>query len=338
MIYKIANREELELIWDRDIQNNLNDDRYLHWKEQFIENNLQGNCITFIAVDDVVPVGQITLLHKPSTAMFRRTEFCSNGAGYVMAVRIEKPYEGKGHISKLFQLLNDTALYMGLESLVVGAETSETRTISIYQHLGFTECIGYEESEKVIWYRKKLICDNREITSLIGTERLILKPYSPEQATVLAETLNNFEIARWTNLPFPYENEYAVAWIEQTLKDIESQTGFELAVIIKDTNELIGTMSVMHIDKRSKVGELGYWIKPDKQGYGYATEAGRAIIDFAFNELKLHKVIGRCLSDNIASKQVMQKCGLTIEGEAKSQILQYGEYKDMTYLGITKDA
>lgn len=84
----------------------------------------------------------------------------------------------------------------------------------------------------------------------------------------------------------------------------------------------------------SNQGEVAYWIGEPYWGRGYATEAAKAILQFAFEEKKLHKVFARYFSTNIASGRVMKKIGMEQEGILKEHIIKEGKYEDLVYYGI----
>jgi ribosomal-protein-alanine N-acetyltransferase len=81
------------------------------------------------------------------------------------------------------------------------------------------------------------------------------------------------------------------------------------AVILKSANELIGAVGLVPC-----FDEMGlFWaIDPDQQRQGYATEAAQALIDFAFQQLRVKRLIATTAYDNAASIGVMHKLGMTI--------------------------
>ena len=101
--YRIANSEDLEKIWNKDIAKHPGEDCWVRWKEQYIQYNNSGKATTFVVLDDQEPIGQITLLFSPDCSAVRnRPQLCDGKTiANMNAFRIEKKYEGKGHISKL---------------------------------------------------------------------------------------------------------------------------------------------------------------------------------------------------------------------------------------------
>lgn len=81
-------------------------------------------------------------------------------------------------------------------------------------------------------------------------------------------------------------------------------------------------------------GEIAYWSGEKYWGKGYGTEAAKALIEFAFQEKKLHKVFARYFKSNPASGRIMQKVGMVQEGLMKDQVIKDGKDEDLIYYGI----
>lgn len=89
---------------------------------------------------------------------------------------------------------------------------------------------------------------------------------------------------------------------------------YNLAVILKAEKRLIGSIRIGVLSEENREADLGYGIDPAYWGRGYATEAVGALIDFGFLDLKLHRIVARCDQDNVASRRVMERLGMTREG------------------------
>lgn len=87
------------------------------------------------------------------------------------------------------------------------------------------------------------------------------------------------------------------------------------AVIEKKSGELMGHCGLRYIADLDET-ELLYALGRDFWGKGYATEAARASVDFGFRELKLERIIALAVPENIASRKVMEHCGLVYERDA----------------------
>ncbi len=122
------------------------------------------------------------------------------------------------------------------------------------------------------------------------------------------------------------------AWIERTPEDVQRfvqmfvdqqherpRRRFQLAVVLKDTQRLIGNCGIRKASAEAREADIGYELAPEHWGWGYATEAARAIVHFGFTELKLHRITAWCIADNVASARVLEKTGLKLEGRLREK-------------------
>ena len=117
-----------------------------------------------------------------------------------------------------------------------------------------------------------------------------------------------------------------------------SENNVMFAIIEKETDKHIGNIKLGPINWVIRLASLGIMIG-DKGcwGKGYASEAIRLVVDYAFKRLNLHKVTAGIAAIHEASVKAFQKAGFVVEGTAKSQFFLDGEYCDSLYLGVTKD-
>jgi RimJ/RimL family protein N-acetyltransferase len=86
-----------------------------------------------------------------------------------------------------------------------------------------------------------------------------------------------------------------------------------IAVVLRETDELIGDVVLFWHSAEHQSGEIGYAFNPDHHGNGYATEVCGALLDLAFDGLGLHRVIGRIDQRNTASAAVLRRVGMRQE-------------------------
>lgn len=171
----------------------------------------------------------------------------------------------------------------------------------------------------------------------ITTERLILRPFTVDDAADVQRLAGEKEIADTTlNIPHPYEDGIAEAWIATHEPDFKAGRLANFAITKKDTGELIGAIGLT-INKRFNHAEMGYWVGKPYWNGGYATEAARAIITYAFEELELHRVHAHYMTRNAASGRVMEKAGMVREGLLREHVLNGGVYEDIICYGIVRD-
>ena len=94
----------------------------------------------------------------------------------------------------------------------------------------------------------------------------------------------------------------------------QEQYGFALwAVELRSSGEVIGVTGLTHLDDGPEI-EVGYRFLNRCWGRGYATEAARASIAYGFDELRLDRILAVTLPKNVASRRVMEKCGMSFVG------------------------
>jgi len=172
---------------------------------------------------------------------------------------------------------------------------------------------------------------------ILQTEHLVLRPFNLDDAPVVQLLAGDFRIADMTLLiPHPYEDGVAEEWIGTHRKGFEEGRLLTLAIIIRDSNELAGAIS-LNIDKNHNKAELGYWIGFPYWNNGYCTEASRAMIAHAFNVLHLNRVFARHIARNPASGRVMEKAGMKYEGLLRQDMKKGKKYEDLKVYSIIRN-
>jgi ribosomal-protein-alanine N-acetyltransferase len=167
----------------------------------------------------------------------------------------------------------------------------------------------------------------------IETERLLLRQItsSKSDGRDSLEFINDYSVYRYwglfdENRKEDYTNQRPKKQIfldyhyKETIKEYEA--GNELAWVMesKENQKVIGEF-VLYDFQLDMQADIGYRLNKDYWGSGYATEAGRAVIDFAFNSLRLERLQIRCFADNIASVKVAQKLGFSQEGLIRKGVI-----------------
>ncbi len=144
------------------------------------------------------------------------------------------------------------------------------------------------------------------------------------------------EIAKTTiSIPHPYTLGDAEAFIRNSVQLIDENRAYPLAMVIKEQDLLIGTMT-LRLDRQHNKGELAYWVGKDYWNNGYAQEAGERMLRFGFEELKFNRIFVPMMSINKASASVMKKIGMSYEGTLRQDIIKWGEFQDVDVYGILR--
>jgi RimJ/RimL family protein N-acetyltransferase len=146
------------------------------------------------------------------------------------------------------------------------------------------------------------------------TARLRLRVPRREDGPAIAALANDRRIAENTaRIPHPYTLADAEGFLRY-LEESETETAFAIT-LAEDTladETLIGICGLMI--KPRKTPEIGYWLGVPYWGHGYATEAARAVIDHAFEDLGLERLEAGARVSNPASRRVLEKCGFQWSG------------------------
>lgn len=170
----------------------------------------------------------------------------------------------------------------------------------------------------------------------IETERLILRPFAPGDAAAVNRLVGDRAIADTTlNIPHPYREEMAVAWIETHRDTFVNERGVTFAIARKSDGALVGAISLQGMSKGHQA-ELGYWIGKPFWQQGYCTEAGRAVLRYAFSDLGLIRVHACHLTRNPASGRVMQKLGMQHEGTRNKHTKKWDRFEDIELYGLLR--
>ena len=112
--------------------------------------------------------------------------------------------------------------------------------------------------------------------------------------------------------PRPYSREEVDEWIGRQIGRYAMGAGL-LGVVLRDSGTLIGDCGLVWQEVEGvQEPEIGYHVHREHQGRGYATEAARAVRDYAFGTLGCDHVISMIRPENLASRRVAEKNGLTV--------------------------
>jgi [ribosomal protein S5]-alanine N-acetyltransferase len=147
----------------------------------------------------------------------------------------------------------------------------------------------------------------------LGTDRLVLRRFTPEDAADLHAYLSDASVYRWEpGAPVTLEEAKKLA--------LERSRGSEfIAVTLKGGGTMVGHLYFAPVDaSRRLTWELGYIFNPRHQGKGYASEAARALVEHAFRCWDVHRVMARCNPENTASWKLLERVGFRREGAFRS--------------------
>lgn len=162
----------------------------------------------------------------------------------------------------------------------------------------------------------------------IKTERLVLRPWKPEDEQALVRHANNRNI--WIRLgdrfPFPYTRKDARRWIRFAERASFPPANF---AIVLDGEPIGGIGFERRTDLERMTAELGYWLSELHWGKGYASEAVQAIANYAFSRFDFVRLQARVLEGNPASCRVLEKAGFQQENTMRRGAFKDGKVMDL---------
>ncbi|MER6675881.1 GNAT family N-acetyltransferase [Streptomyces sp. NPDC000983] len=172
----------------------------------------------------------------------------------------------------------------------------------------------------------------------ISTERLVLRPLDEDDVPALTEMMNDEQVAAWTDVPQPFTEAGARAWIgEHAPTERESGRGLDLAVTEFLTQRLVGVVQLTKTNWHVRATELAYIIAPWARGEGYACEAALATAQWLFGDQKFERIELRTAADNTAGQQVAQKIGCISEGVLRNACIAHVRTDDGTWSDLRTD-
>jgi ribosomal-protein-serine acetyltransferase len=124
------------------------------------------------------------------------------------------------------------------------------------------------------------------------------------------------------------------AYVKQRLLHFVEGSGYHLGIWYRDA--LVGILDY-RLNWRGRNVELGYWLDSAVQGKGIVTQACRTMVQHAFEEHQVHKVVISCATDNPRSRAVAERLGFTQEGILRQADRLHDRYVDMVFYGLLKE-
>jgi [ribosomal protein S5]-alanine N-acetyltransferase len=148
--------------------------------------------------------------------------------------------------------------------------------------------------------------------------RLVLRAWRLDDVPRVTEICGDPEISCWTRVPFPYTEEHARIWIEQTIRDWDDRR--HAAFAVTDGGEVVGAIGLRFHEDYALQGSIGYWVAKAARGRGIATGALRLVARWALRELGLPRVQLVTDPENVPSQLVAERAGFRREGLLRAYI------------------
>ena len=175
------------------------------------------------------------------------------------------------------------------------------------------------------------------MTLPIVTERLVLRRFTYDDMPDVLRFASQPSVAGVTSTRIQATEEGVRKYIElqNSYQPFEKDKVFELAVERKEDGKVIGLLGLICQDHGQ--GEIGWALGVEHRGQGYATEAARALMDYGFSSLGLHRIYADTSSDNLASWRVMERLGMRREALLRGSAYEDVKWVDKYIYGMLAD-
>lgn len=160
----------------------------------------------------------------------------------------------------------------------------------------------------------------------LKSKKLILRPPKLSDAPILEKYINDKLVCRYLTLSYPYPKGGYKKWILKTLRKLKKKEGYAFIILLNDNP--IGSIDLNRVDWKNKKATVGYWLARKYWGQGIMVEAMKMVLNFGFNQLKLHRIESSHFKENHRSGRVQEKCGLKKEGIKKDDIFKNNKFHD----------
>lgn len=144
----------------------------------------------------------------------------------------------------------------------------------------------------------------------LETERLILRKFKAEDAKEVFENWGcNEEVAKYVRWSTHKSVEDTKLWLKSEVNNYKNNDYYTWGIELKETGELIGSMSAIFRQEHDERYEIGYVIAQKHWNNGYTTEALKCVMDYLINDVGIKKYVCIHAKENIVSGIVMQKAG-----------------------------
>ncbi len=173
---------------------------------------------------------------------------------------------------------------------------------------------------------------------ILETNRLIIRPISHQDKNEIFKYRCDKETNRYQGW-IPETIDDVATFIGKTAKKInENETWFQLVIIEKETQKIIGDIGLHFFDHENKQVEIGFTLHKDFQNRGYATESVKRVVDYLFNDLHKHRIIASIDPENKNSIRLVERIGFKKEAHFVESLFINGKWvDDLIYALLEKD-
>lgn len=171
----------------------------------------------------------------------------------------------------------------------------------------------------------------------INSQRINLREFRIEDEASVTKYTSDADLVKF--MPWgPNDQQETFKFLTRNFiaQSLMPRKAFDFCIEHNDTKEVIGSAGLFITSEKHQTGFIGYVIKKEAHGLGYATEAAKALINFGFVNCQLHRIQATCDSENTASYAVMKKIGMKHEGLLRENEIMKNKRRSTIICAILK--
>jgi [ribosomal protein S5]-alanine N-acetyltransferase len=170
----------------------------------------------------------------------------------------------------------------------------------------------------------------------LETERLVLKEIPFEYKEQLFSIFSDKEVMKYTDKAITENIDEAIVYLQNCHIRSDEKEHLFLGIFLKESADLIGMVSIYHIDMKHRFASLGILLAKDYWRQGFMTEAMKCFLNFCFNELNLHRLEAQTFVNNAASIKLFEKLKFHNEGRLRENFKIEGNFEDSYLFSMLK--
>jgi ribosomal-protein-alanine N-acetyltransferase len=170
----------------------------------------------------------------------------------------------------------------------------------------------------------------------LETPRLRLRKLKMEDAPDVFIYASDSQVTRHLRFAEHHSLADSRAYLERLLLRPDNSADLAWGIEAKETRRIIGGCR-LNCELENCRAELGYVLARKWWGQGLATEAVRAVLHFAFTQIRLNRIEARCFPEHTASIRVLEKCGFRFEAVLRQCEMIKGEFADLKVYSLLRD-
>jgi ribosomal-protein-alanine N-acetyltransferase len=174
-----------------------------------------------------------------------------------------------------------------------------------------------------------------ELPTIEG-RHVVLRPLRDADGPGILAIFGDPEVMRFWSSPALSDITAAAALIEDIRTAFRDRRLFQWGVSLRDRDEVIGTCTLLNVDRDHRRAEIGFALRRDHWGRGLASDAVGALIGFSFETLDLHRLEADVDPQNERSIRVLERQGFQREGYLRERWHHLGDVHDGVFMGLLR--